>query len=197
MTDLTAFILAGGKSSRMGEDKAFVKFSGITLLDRALHLASQVAGDVRIVGMVEKFSGFAKTVPDIFANRGPLGGIHAALRSTDTDFNLILAVDTPFIAPRFLRYMRDLAFASKVLVTVPNVNGRVQPLCAIYRREFAEPAETLLASGQSKIDLLFRPELTRIITQEEIERLAFPLAMFDNLNTREELERAQAEAEHR
>lgn len=197
MTDLTAFVLAGGKSSRMGEDKAFIKFKGSTLLNRALQLASQVASEVRIVGAIEKFSGFAKTVPDIFAGRGPLGGIHAALRSTDTGFNLIMAVDTPLMAPEFLRYLRDQAFASMALVTVPHVNGRVQPLCAIYRREFAEPAEALLASGQNKIDLLFRPEITRIITQDEIERLAFPLAMFDNLNTREELDRAQTRAEHR
>ncbi len=197
MTDLTAFILTGGKSLRMGENKAFIEFRGTTLLTRALQLASLVANEVRIVGETEKFSAFAKTVPDIFTGRGPLGGIHAALRSTDTDFNLILAVDTPFIAPGFLCYLREQAIADGALVTVPHASGRLQPLCAIYRRAFAEPAEELLASGRNKIDLLFRPEATRIITQDEIERLAFPASMFDNLNTREELERARAEAEHR
>jgi molybdopterin-guanine dinucleotide biosynthesis protein A len=181
----------------MGTDKAFVQFKGTTLLNLALHLASQVASEVRIVGTLENLSLFAKTVPDIFPARGPLGGIHAALRSTHTDFNLIMAVDTPFIAPEFLRYLRDQSLAGMALVTVPRVNGRLQPLCAIYRRELADPAEALLVSGQNKIDLLFSPEVTRIVTQDEIERLAFPLAMFDNLNTREDLERAQAEAEPR
>ncbi len=179
----------------MGDDKAFVEFRGKTLLARALELASQVSTEVRIVGEVERFARFAETVPDIFTGRGPLGAIHAALRSTNTDFNLILAVDTPFIAPGFLRYLRDQALASCELVTVPRAGGRVQPLCAIYRRAFAEPAEELLTQGRNKIDLLFAPDRTRIITEEEIERLAFPARMFDNLNTREELARARAEAE--
>jgi molybdenum cofactor guanylyltransferase len=196
VTDLTVFILAGGKSSRMGEDKAFIEFNGQTLLSRALHLASQAATEVRVIGAVEKFSSFATTVPDIFPNRGPLGGIHAALRSTHTELNLIIAVDMPFMSPEFLRYLQEQAATSNALVTVPQANGRVQPLCAIYRREFADSAEALLTSGQNKIDLLFRRETTRIVTEDEIERLAFPLAMFDNLNTRQELERAQADAKH-
>ena len=94
---VTAFILAGGKSTRMGTDKAFVEYDGRTLLARALDLARSVTPDVRIVGSAEKFAPFAPVVEDIFCDCGPLGGIHAALRSSPTELNVMLAVDTPFV----------------------------------------------------------------------------------------------------
>ena len=71
--DVTAFILAGGKSSRMGVDKAFLEFDGRTLLARALELARSVAVDVHIVGSRKKFAAFAPVVEDVFPGHGPLG----------------------------------------------------------------------------------------------------------------------------
>src|SRR6267378_5266072 len=79
--DVTAFILAGGKSTRMGTDKAFAALDGRTLLARALDLARSVAPDVRVVGDAAKFAAFAPVVEDVFRDCGPLGGIHAALRA--------------------------------------------------------------------------------------------------------------------
>jgi len=91
MPEVTAFILAGGKSTRMGVDKAFAGLDGRTLLARALQLARSVASDVRIVGNKAKFARFGPVVEDMFPNCGPLGGIHAALRASATDLNLVLA----------------------------------------------------------------------------------------------------------
>jgi len=181
----------------MGSDKAFLQLGETSLLAHALRLAAQVCNSVKVVGQSEKFSGYAETISDIYTGHGPLGGIHAALRSSSTALNLILAVDMPQIAPDFLRYLVQQAFATDALVTVPCVNGRFQPLCAVYRDSFAALAERSLAQGRNKIDPLFAPEVTRIITRDEIERLAFPLSMFDNLNTREELDRARTEAKQR
>src|ERR1700677_3288499 len=140
--DLTAFVLAGGKSTRMGADKAFVGYDGRTLLARALDLARSVTPDVRIVGSPEKFAPFAPVVEDIFRDCGPLGGIHAALQSSGTELNLMLAVDTPFVSWAFLQYLRSQARnAPAATVIVPRSDGARQPLCAIYRREFAVVAE--------------------------------------------------------
>ena len=94
---VTAFVLAGGKSSRMGRDKAFLELEGRTLLSLALEAASAVAASVWIVGNAAKFAAFAPVVEDMYSERGPLAGIHAALAATATDLNLILAVDLPFI----------------------------------------------------------------------------------------------------
>src|SRR5580693_5705527 len=104
-TDTTVFILAGGKSTRMGTDKAFVEYEGRTLLARMLDLARSVTPEVRIVGSKEKFAPFAPVVEDIFRDCGPLGGIHAGLRASSSEFNLMLAVDTPFISWAFAQYL--------------------------------------------------------------------------------------------
>src|SRR5208282_5480090 len=112
------FLLTGGKSSRMGADKAFLDFQGQTLLDRALTIMSPVCGKVTIVGDPARFaeSGSSKygstkydaakydvakygsVVADIFPGCGPLAGIHAALVHSTAELNLMLAVDMPFVS---------------------------------------------------------------------------------------------------
>ncbi len=187
--DVTAFILAGGKSTRMGTDKAFVEYDGRTLLARALDLARSITPDVRIVGSREKFAPFAPLVEDIFRDCGPLGGIHAALQASSRELNLMLAVDTPFISWAFLQYLISQARgAPEAAAVVARDGAGWQPLCAIYRREFADAAESALLAGQNRIDLLFDAVRTRVIEREEIEGAGFSLAIFRNLNTPEELE---------
>ena len=189
MPEVAAFILAGGKSTRMGVDKAFVPFDCRTLLARALELARGLASDVRIVGDVGKFEKFGPVVEDIFPNCGPLGGIHAALRASARDLNLILAVDVPFVPVRFLSYMMAQAVhCSSASAVVPRAAGGWQPLCAVYRRSFAEGAETALRAGHNKIDRLFDLLEIRVIDEDEMVRAGFSLDIFRNLNTPEELE---------
>lgn len=191
--DVTAFILAGGKSTRMGADKAFVTLDGRTLLERALELARSVTRDVRIVGDSAKFASFAPVVEDRFRDCGPLAGIHAALRASTTELNLILAVDIPFVPPSLLQYMIMHAKNSAATATVPRTNGGWQPLCAVYRRQFADTAEKALRAGRYKIDALFATVETQAIEQEELLSAGFSAKMFRNLNTREELEAAKTE----
>ena len=194
-TGLTAFILAGGMSTRMGADKAFVMLDGRTLLARLLDLAHSVTSDVRIVCDAGKFASFAPVVEDVFRGCGPLGGIHAALRASPTDLNLILAVDVPFVSPALLQYLIMRARTSlDTTVTAVRGSGSWQPLCAVYRRRFANPAENALAAGRHKIDALFDRAPTQTISEEELEAAGFSPTMFRNLNTREELEAAQGEA---
>lgn len=186
--DVTAFILAGGKSLRMGADKAFVEFDGHTLLARALELARSVATEVRIVGSQAKFGSFAPAVEDVFRDCGPLGGIHAALLASQTELNLMLAVDMPLIPAAFLRYLIGQAReAPSAMVVVPR-DGNWQPLCAVYRRGFSLAAETALRAGRNKIDPLFQMVPTRAIDEKDLARAGFSLTIFRNLNTPEELE---------
>jgi len=189
MCRLTAFILAGGKSTRMGTDKAFVDYDGRTLLLRTLDLARSVATDVWIVGSKEKFAALGPVLEDIFHDCGPLGGIHAALRASPTELNLILAVDTPFVSSEFLRYLISQArSAPEAAAIVPRAGGSWQPLCAVYRREFADVAENALRAHENRIDRLFDAVRTRVIEQQELEGAGFSPAIFHNLNTPEELE---------
>jgi molybdopterin-guanine dinucleotide biosynthesis protein A len=190
---VTAFVLAGGKSSRMGSDKAFLRLGEDTLLARALKIAGAVAGGVRIVGDAGKFAGFGQVVEDIYRDRGPLGGIHAALSSSTSELNLMLAVDSPFVEGRFLQYLLSRARESGALVTVPHADSLLQPLCAVYRRGFAKVAEQSLVEGKNKIDFLFARVETCVIEEDELVRAGFSGEMFRNLNTPEEFDKAKGD----
>ncbi len=183
MNSVTGFVLAGGKSSRMGQDKAFMQLGGRTLLAHALELARAATGSAWIVGNTEKFAAFGQVAEDIYPGHGPLAGIHRALTRTQTDLNLILAVDMPFLQPAFLRYLVAQACDSTAVVVVPAVERCLQPLCAVYRREFAAVAERSLVADQNKIERLFAEVQTRVIKKEELERNGFSEEMFRNLNT--------------
>ena len=188
---LSAFILAGGRSTRMGTDKAFVLLDGRMLLARALDLARSLTSDVRVVGDPARFAAFASVVQDIFPGCGPLAGIHAALRSSQTDLNLIFAVDMPFLTPALLQYMLGRAKDSgSALVTVPGTAQGWQPLCAVYRREFASIAETALRAGHYKIDALFTEAGVQVIDEPELQSAGFSLDLFSNLNTPDDLAEA-------
>ena len=184
------FVLAGGKSSRMGTntDKAFLDFRGQTLLDRALTVMGEVCDRVTIVGDPAKFSKYGSTqygpvVADIFPGCGPLAGIHAALKNSTADLNLMLAVDMPFVYQELLAFLFSAAENSGAVITVPRTSKGFQPLCAIYRRDFAATAEQALRIGSYKIDAAFSGVSTRVIEEAELTTAGFTEQMFFNVNT--------------
>lgn len=188
--DLTAFVLTGGKSTRMGEDKAGLRLpNGMTLLEHAIATCGAVAGQVGIVGPRSRYVTYAwagEIVEDIFPDRGPLGGIHAALTVSTTDWNLFLAVDLPRVSAPLLRWLVKEAWHSGKMITVPKINDRQQPLCAVYRRSFRSAAEQALQQNRNKVNGTFPPENTRVISEEEIAAAGFSSSMFANVNTPEE-----------
>jgi len=192
-SEITTFVLAGGKSTRMGSDKAFLELGGRTLLARTLDLAASIGSPVKIVGEPTKFAHFGSVVQDIYQERGPLGAIQAALVSTTTELNLMLAVDQPFLRPEFLRYLISRARESSAVVTVPRALGGLQPLCAVYRKGFLERAERSLGAGKNKIDALFAEVETRVIDENELRNAGFGDEMFRNVNMPDDWESAQAE----
>ena len=177
----------------MGSDKAFLELGGRTLLARTLDLAASIGSPVKIVGEPTKFAHFGSVVQDIYQEHGPLGGIQAALATTSTELNLILAVDLPFLRPEFLRYLISRARESSATVTVPRALGGLQPLCAVYRKGFLEPADRSLRAEKNKIDALFAEVETRAIDQNELRNAGFGEEMFRNVNTPDDWEKAQAE----
>ena len=127
----------------------------------------------------------------MYRDRGPLGGIHAALASSAAELNLILAVDVPFVSRDFLQYLLKRARESEAIVTVPRAARGLQPLCGVYRRSFVEVAEQALREGRNKIDELFRLVETRVVEEHELAEAGFSVEMFQNLNTPEEWETAK------
>ena len=172
----------------MGQEKAFVCWEGRTLLQRALEAAGAVSGQVRIVGAKSKFEPFGEVVEDIFPDRGPLGGIHAALRASGEDLNLMLAVDLPRVTPQLLLYLVERAGNTEAVVTVPRLRAGWEPLCAVYRRPFAEVAEFALRGGRNTVHSLLRPHAVQAVEESELEEAGFSAAMLGNINTIADLE---------
>jgi molybdopterin-guanine dinucleotide biosynthesis protein A len=191
--DVTAFILTGGRSERMSQDKATMRLpSGRTLLENALAVAAVVAGQVGIVGPRHKYVSYAwagEIIEDVFADRGPLGGIHAALAATTTEWNIILAVDLPAVTSALLEWTLKKSREAESQVTVASIAGGLQPLCGVYKKSFRDRAERALREGHNKVDACFDPESLRILTEEEVRAAAFSHEMFANVNTPEEFEK--------
>ncbi len=212
-TGITGFVMAGGKSSRMGTDKASLSLNGKTLLEHALATVRQITKEVFILGSSQLYGNYgAEVIEDIFPGCGPLSGIHAALSHvkqtiqlirlesqppqlqpplSSTTLSLVLAVDTPFITAEFLSYLAGRAANSGAVVTAPAIKAYPQPLCAVYSLDFLPIAEQALKAGNYKIVPLFPKDKTLLIEEPEVRRFAFPADMFENLNTPEDLERAR------
>ena len=197
MDEISAYILAGGRSSRMGSDKAFLELRGRTLLARTLDLAKSVTERVKIIGDPNKFASFGPAIADVFPDHGPLGGIHAALADSQTQWNLILGVDLPFLDALLLKYLVKAAAASNAVVTVPRLGDYYQTLCAIYSKQFALLAERALEENRNKIDALFAKIPLRVIDEQELAAAGFHAILFRNLNTPEDWEQAKRELESR
>ncbi|HME32966.1 MAG TPA: molybdenum cofactor guanylyltransferase [Terriglobales bacterium] len=185
---VTAFVLAGGQSSRMGSDKALLTFHDQTLLVRAMNTAAAVAGRVVIVGPRERYATYGEVVEDVYAGCGPLGGIHAALSGTETDLNLVLSVDMPLMTAQFLEWLLERARNASEWIVVPDALGGQQPLCAVYRRPVHALAEQALKAGDYKIGHLFACAPTLFISETEIREAGFSPEIFRNVNTAEEFE---------
>lgn len=182
----SAFILAGGRSSRMGTDKALLRFGDKNLLQVAIGKAKAVSSSPVIVGDRQRYCGYGAVVEDVFPGSGPLGGIQAALCTTQTDLNLILSVDTPLITAEFLLWLVQTAAAGSELAFVPECGGRTQPLCAVYRRAAFPVIERNLKAGEFKVDRIFGQFPTRLIPESELGSAGFGPEMFANINTPEE-----------
>ena len=148
---MNAFILAGGRSTRMGRDKALLKWHGRTLIEHALDKMRALNTHPRILGSRPDLGCFAPVIPDNFPGRGPLGGIEAALSLTDTDLNLFLPVDLPLLPMEFLRWMIARAAITNAVATIPSLGGRPHPLCAIYHRRLLPGIRAGLAQGDAKV----------------------------------------------
>jgi molybdenum cofactor guanylyltransferase len=176
-------ILVGGKSFRMGRDKAFVEFGGQTLLGRALAVVGGLCDQVMIAGDPVVFAKYGSAVADVFPGCGPLAGIHAALVASPAELNLMLAVDMPFVSGELLRFLFAAAEGSDAFVTVPRTGRGLQPLCAVYRREFSVIAEQALGAGKYKIDAAFAGVSVRVIEENELAAAGFSEQTFFNVNT--------------
>ncbi|MGA3226239.1 MAG: molybdenum cofactor guanylyltransferase [Acidobacteriaceae bacterium] len=146
------FVLAGGRSTRMGQDKALLRLGGRTLIDLALEkLRALSLAAARIAGASPELGSYGAVIADLHPGCGPLSGIEAALAASSQPLNAFLPVDTPLLPAQFLLWMLERALITGALATVPRINGWPQPLCAVYHRELLSPITAALAAGDYKV----------------------------------------------
>jgi len=193
MDDVTVFVLAGGQSTRMGRDKALLLLGGRTLLERALALAHGISPRVVVLGSREKYAATGeRIIEDEFPGCGPLAGIHAALGTSETDLNLILSVDMPFVPLKFFTYLLERARSRPTAqVTVPRVGGIAQGTCIACRRSFRSVCESRLKLGLCKVEDAIRLASPEYVEEEEIRARGIGPDVFRNLNTPEDLTEPQ------
>ncbi len=177
--NLTGYVLAGGKSSRMGMDKAFLKFGGETFLTRAVKTLSTVCENrVKIIVnkvqtyFVEKLPADVPQIFDAYENRGALGGVHAALSDCQSGWVIILAVDLPHVTSEAIENLARIAFESKSFAAIVPIqtDGRPQPLCAVYQAKYCLPRlENLLnESAAASVKDFLELVPTRFVEQDEL-----------------------------
>lgn len=167
----------------MGTDKALLRFGAGNLLELAIDRVRAVSPKPAIVGARDRYSPYGNVIEDQFSGCGPLGGIHAALCATQTDLNLVLSVDMPFMTPAFLRWLVQVAESGKQLAVVPDAQGKLQPLCAVYRRAARRVVEQALKMGDYKVGRIFPLLPTRYISEGELGAAGFSRDIFRNVNT--------------
>jgi molybdenum cofactor guanylyltransferase len=142
-----AFVLAGGRSRRMGSDKALLEWRGLPLIEHSLETLRGVAATVRIVGDRDDLARFAPVVHDTFPGSGPLGAIHAALAASTRDWNVFLPVDLPLLPAGFPAWMLERVALTEAVATIPIAAGMYQPLCAVYHRALEPALRSVIQSG--------------------------------------------------
>ena len=184
--DITGVILVGGKSRRMGTDKAFIEIGGRALFEIVLEVFSQAFPRILLVGdRPERFTGYhLPTMPDIFPGSS-LGGLYTGLYHAETDHIFVSSCDLPFPNLEILRYICSLKDGYDAVVPV-TAHG-YEPLFALYSKNCLAPIKTLLESGEC-CAFAYYPQLNiRYVPADELKRFDAGGTAFLNLNTPEEL----------
>ena len=172
--DCSGYVLVGGRSSRMGRDKATLPFHGTTLAESIAREVVLAAGSAVLVGNA------SLGIADLYPGEGPLGGILTALHHSRTDWNLIVACDMPFAQAGFLRKLLEAARDSGADALMPRgPAGLPEPLCAVYHRRARGAIQARFDAGIRKITRALEDLLVVWLDVVEAD-------CFQNLNTPEE-----------
>ena len=189
-----AVVLCGGRSTRMGRDKATLPFGDVTLLERTVGILRPLVDEVTVVGRrdqaLPELPADVRLAFDAVEDLGPLGGLQAALAHTTSDVVYVTGCDTPFLAPAFVTLLFEALDDARIAVA--EQDGFTHPLAAVYRRDVLPVVERLLAEKRMRPVFLFE-EVETVFVQEDALRAADPaLRSLENVNTPEAYEAALA-----
>ena len=190
---LTAIILAGGKSSRIGsdQDKAILKLNGKCLIDIVISKLKHIVGDnIIIVGPPEKYPSYKQVVPDLFNQKGLLVGLYSGLKASASRYNFVVGCDMPFLNVELLQYIGDKIDFNDIIIP-RYAKSYVEPLCAIYNKDCLEVIKKNIGAGILSIRRIFPYLKVKYIEEKEIKRVDPDLNSFFNINYKEDFIRAE------
>ena len=193
---VSGIVLAGGKSSRLGRDKALEVLDKESLVKQVISRLSTLSSEIIVAVAPEQVVSFARTQPairvvaDLYPGKGPLAGICTGLSAANTPYSIVVACDMPFLNQFLLRYLVELSPAFDIVV--PRVEGKSEPLHAVYSRDCLAPIEHMLQQDRLRASDLLQLVKVRYVGEEEIDRFDPKHLSFFNINTKADLERAKA-----
>ena len=193
MEKASAIILAGGKNTRIGRNKAFIQLStGETILQNAINILRPIFPEIIIVtNRKEAYQNFnVSVVEDLIEGSGPLGGIFTGLCYSVSKHNFVVACDMPFIQPTLIKLL--LVESGTYDVVIPELDGEMEPLFALYSKSCIPTMFEHLQKQNLKIrEVLSKLQVKKIGT-EKIDQLDPEHLSFFNINTEEDLRRAES-----
>jgi molybdopterin-guanine dinucleotide biosynthesis protein A len=192
--EVGAYILAGGASSRMGREKALLELDSEPLVVRMARTIIAAGMDATVIGPPALYEplGLA-AIPDDEPGLGPLGGIATALGHSTTDWNLVVAVDLPYLTADWLGALADRALAAEAADAIlPRGERGLEPLSAAYHRRCLGPIRRALGRGVRKVTDGLAGCRVEEIAPDEWKRFAAGGLLFENINTPADYDRAAA-----
>lgn len=186
----TAIILAGGKSSRMGFDKARIEICGKPIVALIIDQLREIFEDVIVVTNNPKdFSGLdARITGDILKGAGPLGGIHSGLTLAKSEYSFLTACDMPVISTKYAKYMMDIARRDMPHAVITAKGDWVEPFHALYKKSLIDDIESNIGMGRFKIFDVLRDKKMVKISEDKARGYSLNLSIFTNLNDSRDLE---------
>jgi molybdopterin-guanine dinucleotide biosynthesis protein A len=181
MEQINVIILAGGKSSRMGEDKGLMTLFGKPMIGYVIDRARELTSDILIVSNNEDYQRFGlQVVKDEIPDKGPLGGIYSGLKASKSTMNIILSCDVPYIKTGLLKYL--LYQSEGYDVTVPIHEERIHPLIGIYSKNILPSIERNIITGKLKVTDAFKGLKLNVVEANEFDEIEFK-----NLNSKQDI----------
>jgi molybdopterin-guanine dinucleotide biosynthesis protein A len=185
---MTAVILAGGKSRRMGSNKAFLKLKGKTFIERQIELLREMFDEIFISANTPSEYEYLNlpVFKDIYPEKGPLGGIYTSLVNSGSTSTFMLACDMPFVESGLIEHLKG--FTREYDVVVPKSERGLEPLHAFYSKNCIDPIKRELDADNLRIISFFPHVKVKIVELESLTSSDSFKNSIKNLNTRDEYE---------
>lgn len=183
---VSGIVLAGGRSTRMGKDKTLMAYQNETMIERVVRGLRNVADEIIIASNSTAKYGIPGTVevPDLYLNMGPLGGIHAGLTAASHPRSFVVAADMPLFSPGLAQFLLTQGLDCDVVV--PELDGYLEPLCAVYTKNCLEAIDDCLRTNIRQIIKFYPRVRVHRIPGESLARFGCTDELFYNMNTPED-----------